>query len=278
MNIEQQLGEWYPLLSHCFEEEWMKRLGRRLGAEKDIVPSLDQVFRAFTLCPPGSVKAVIIGQDPYIRGEADGLAFSSKYSLTPTLDIVFQEINRTEHGTRTDTNLEDWAQQGVLLLNSVLTTRFGVSGAHQGWGWEFFIQEALKVIKSLPQPLAIMLWGNDAKIVARRHVWENKNRFLLYACHPVAQSRGSSQFTGCKHFWLTNRFLVINRIDPIWWPNPASHTEDRYRGLITSLVNDHDYAQTAYAQKLYMSPGMGQRWREDDRFRLGPQYADDLPF
>lgn len=280
MSFTEQLGEWYPLLQHCFDQEWMKRLGRRLGAATEIQPSLDRVFRAFTLCPPSKLKVVIIGQDPYIRGEADGLAFSSNHTYTPSLQILLQEIKRTEPAGHESTRLEDWAEQGILLLNSVLTTKFGVSGAHKGWGWEYFIQEVLQVVKTFPQPIVFMLWGSDAKAVAHRYVYDSKKRFILTAPHPQAQNYNSNvHFVGCKHFWLANRFLVINKVDPIWWPDTDKMTEDNYKALLRSLINDYDYAGTMYREKLYMSPQMDANWRKDERTRLGhSEVADDLPF
>jgi uracil-DNA glycosylase len=206
MDIEKQLGEWYPLLSHVFDTEWMQKLGKRLGAAKSVTPSIDNLFRAFSLCPPSRVRVVIVGQDPYILGEADGLAFSSFGKMTPSLEVIFAEINRTHTCPRTVSWLDDWAAQGVLLINSVLTTELGKSKAHAGWGWELFTQEVLKVIGRLPQHTVVMAWGKDAQNIVNQfkvlagstHVIPEGTTSTSTELQPGQQVRGLQPFHRCQ--------------------------------------------------------------------------------
>lgn len=229
MNLQKQLGGWYPLLSPVFETDWMDKLGRRLGAAENVVPVPENLFRAFRLCPPEKVKVVIIGQDPYINGEADGLAFSSYGKMTPSLEVIFEEINRTCWTRRTQTYLDDWAVQGVLLLNSVLTTRLGKSKAHVGWGWETFIKEVIQMVYKLPQPIVFLLWGRDAKDIVARAIGKGtigNQKAGLFTHHPQAQNYNpANKFVGCNHFTDANMFLYRHGIKPIWWSNPMKETD-----------------------------------------------------
>lgn len=286
MDLQQQLGEWYPLLSHVFATEWMKTLGRRLAAAKNVVPEKDNWFRAFRLCPPSKVKVVICLQDPYINGEADGLAMSSYGKMTPSLEVVFEEINRTHACKRFQTHLDDWAQQGVLLINAALTTQMGKSRAHQGWGWEFFMEEVLRVIyRQLDQPIAFLLWGRDAQNLitgfrAPKDVYRLCPWKLLKACHPVAQHRNpANKFVGCNHFIEANLFLVEHGLSPIWWSNPEDLTieGDYYANYVRSLIKQIPHVKADLLEKLRSNPTISfDRHPFDDG--LGQNYTDDLPF
>jgi uracil-DNA glycosylase len=284
MDLQQQLGEWYPLLSHCFNTEWMKKLGRRLAAAENVVPEKDNWFRAFRLCPPSQLKVIIIGQDPYINGEADGLSFSSFGKLTPSLEIVFEEINRTHACKRFQTHLDDWAQQGVLLLNAVLTTRMGKSRFHQNWGWEFFTQEVLNAIRlHLDQPIVFLAWGRDAwnLIVSiqkgdyKVYPWK-----ILKACHPQAQNYNpTNKFVGCNHFIEANLFLVEHGRSPIWWSNPEDLTieGDYYANYVRQLIKQIPHVKADLLEKLRSNPTISFDRHPFDN-GLGSQYTDDLPF
>ena len=162
VDIQQQQGTWYPAVSHLFNTDWMKDLGRQLGQDIDkLQPPLNKIFRAFTLTPVEKVKVVIIGQDPYPGGQADGLAFSCGNDNIPySLQVIFDSLEKTYKVRRTKLSLDDWAEQGVLLLNTCLTTRKGGIKAHAGLNWDRFVTVALK---ALQQHTIFMCWGNDAK-------------------------------------------------------------------------------------------------------------------
>lgn len=289
MEVQQQLGEWYPLLNPLFSQPWMQKLGRAIFAVRDTVqPQLDYLFRAFALCPPSKMKVVILGQDPYINGEADGLAFSSYGKMTPSLEVVFEEINRTFWTRRTQTHLDDWASQGVLLLNSVLTTRMGKSKAHEGWGWENFVTEVLNMVNDLPQSLVYMLWGKDAQstISYLRHntrTTEARNgrgtRLVLKAHHPQAQNwNPANKFTGCNHFTDCNVFLIQHGLSPIWWGNPL-HGEKRHEWWTGYLqhLKMISHAEVNITPLLYSYPAVPDKPHPFSD-GLEPLHQDNLPF
>lgn len=285
MNLQQQLGEWYPLLSHLFDTEWMQKLGRRVGAAENVQPRLDLLFRAFQLCPPSRVQVVILGQDPYINGEADGLAFSSYGKLTPSLEVIFAEINRTHSFSRTQTHLDDWAEQGVLLLNAVLTTRLGKSKAHEGWGWEYFLKSVLFEVNKLRQPIVYMMWGKDAQ----RAVLPGQREFLnkelgtvptlyLKAYHPQAQNYNpSNKFIGCNHFVQANLFLMQQGLSPIWWPNIDKRGHHSYTALITHLQKHMRDAEINFPEVVYSYTPVSNK---PHPFSIGlePGDRETLPF
>lgn len=277
MNLQQQLGEWYPLLSHVFDTDWMKKLGRRLGAAKCIQPQMHNLFRAFSLCPPSKVKVVIIGQDPYINGEADGLAFSSFGKMTPSLEVVFEEINRTHTCKRTVTHLDDWAVQGVLLINAVLTTDLGKSRAHKDWGWENFTDAVMKSICKLPQPIVFLLWGRDAQAVTKG-VYTSNPRLYLKAVHPQAQNYNpTNKFVGCNHFIEANVFLVKHGVHPIWWSDPMyDPIFDNWIDYLYHL-KDLSHAETHIVEKLRSYPAVPHFPHPFDT-GLQPGHNETLPF
>jgi len=223
MDLQQQLGpEWYKLLGHLFQEEWMQKLGRRIGAVGHLRPSLPEVFKAYQLCQPSQLKVLIMGQDPYPHKHANGLAFSStEVDLPLTLKIVSRELERTGYGPLTSGDLTPWAKQGVMLLNAVLTCEEGQSRAHAGWGWERFVAYTLRRIGGeCKQPYVIMAWGSDAKELIRHNLdWSGTNCTVLEACHPVAESRsnGRYKFVGCGHFAKANQWLWEHGQEQIAW-------------------------------------------------------------
>ena len=294
MELTKQLGEWYPLLQHVFDQPWMARLGKLLHgpvSKKTLAPPIGQVFRAFTLTPPDRVKVVIIGQDPYILGEADGLAFSSFGKMTPSLEILFAEINRTHTCPRTVSWLDDWAEQGVLLLNSVLTTELGKSRAHVGWGWEKFVLEVLDTINTkLKQPMVFMLWGKDAQSMTGyiRHatrMTESMNaigsdRLVLRACHPQAQNYNpANKFVGCNHFIDANLFLMQSGQLPVWWPDRVYGTEEHYYQYCETLIKQNPYASADIIEvvRSYATVRQGSTKHPHDD-GLGSGHSDTLPF
>lgn len=229
MDLQKQLGpEWYTLLGPLFEEDWMANLGKRISAAETLgyptQPRLHEVFRAYEYVQPSQLKVLMIGQDPYPNGQADGFAFSTRDALPPlTLRIVFDELEREGYGKRYNPNLVDWAEQGVMMLNTVLTCSYKETLSHQGWGWEKFIAATLDHINDLPQPLVVMAWGTPAKNLVREHICESGTKLILQAIHPVAQSRseGRLKFVGCRHFIKANEFLSESGVEPIEWVNNA---------------------------------------------------------
>lgn len=233
MNLQEQLGPgWYELLGPLFAEDWMETLGKRIEAVKELgdgmlQPGEQDVFRAYRTVQPSQLKVLILGQDPYPNGQADGFAFSTKEALPPkTLRIVFRELERTGYGRRHNPNLSDWAEQGVMLLNTILTCTYRQTLSHKGWGWEKFIAATLDHINDLAQPFVVMCWGTHARELVQAHVFDGEtakgyysNRLILKSCHPVAESysNGAIRFTGCNHFQDANQFLMRNGLEPIEW-------------------------------------------------------------
>jgi uracil-DNA glycosylase len=185
-----------------------------------LAPAPENIFKALELTAPNDVKVIALGQDPYIRGEAHGLAFSSQKGITPSLEIIVKELERTGF-TRYNTDLTDWAQQGVLLLNTILTTKLGLSLAHKAFGWQEFTKEVVRHVLVLGNPIVIMLWGNVAKefyaSVIKGLDIDLSHVKVLTAVHPVAEFRGSGKFVGCNHFVLANEWLELHNLSPIKW-------------------------------------------------------------
>jgi uracil-DNA glycosylase len=171
-------------------------------AREDAAPPIDKVFRVFAL-PLHDVRVAILGQDPYATpGRAVGRAFAvTGPKLQPSLRNVFAEVERCCGARPRDTTLEGWQRQGVLLLNVCLTVRHGLSGSHEGRGWERFTDRALEILDSRAGPLVFMLWGGKAR--AKR---ERLTRHpVLETAHPAYAHQG---FKGCAHFTRANELLA----------------------------------------------------------------------
>ena len=198
-------------------------LQRGQQERKTIYPPFHQIFAALDFCPIESVKVVIVGQDPYINhGQAHGLCFSVPNGIAPPPSLlnIFTEIeadigssssNRIPQGRGC---LIPWAEQGVLLLNSVLTVFASRSGSHQGEGWERFTDRVIEILNDQCEHIVFMLWGNYAKrkgsgIDISRHL-------VLKAAHPSPLSANSG-FFGCRHFSQANSYLIENDRSPIDW-------------------------------------------------------------
>jgi uracil-DNA glycosylase len=194
-------------------------------AEKgdQIFPIKTEVFRAFYLCPLNELKVIIRGQDPYfVPGQADGLAFSCKKSgvLQPSVRNIFKEVERS---TGKDIknyklelgNLEPWAEQGVLLLNSSLTVESGRARSHMGLGWEDFTDDLIYRLLSVKKHLVLMRWGKDAEAMKLPPNAE-RDHLILTASHPSPYSYKIS-FEGCDHFKDCNTYLVKHGKEPICW-------------------------------------------------------------
>jgi uracil-DNA glycosylase len=211
---------WKTLLSEQFKATYFAELKKFLIQEKKqfvVYPPGPQIFSAFNRTPFSKVKVVIIGQDPYHGpGQANGLCFSVAEGIKspPSLKNIFKELN-TDLGISIpySGNLEPWADQGVLLLNAVLTVRANTPGSHQKKGWEIFTDAVIKAISDNKKGVVFLLWGNFAH--TKEALINDKKHFILKAAHPSPLARGA--FFGCKHFSKTNRILETESIAPIDW-------------------------------------------------------------
>ena len=218
VNIEET---WRQALQSEFEETYFAELVSFLHQEKArgavIYPPGGQIFRAFDLCPLPDVKVVILGQDPYHGyGQAMGLSFSVPDGVPapPSLKNIFKEIE-SDLGIRMSgrPNLEDWARQGVLLLNAVLTVRAGEPTSHGSIGWQRFTDAVIRKISDERVGVVFMLWGNYAR--AKRDLVDHTKHTVLEAAHPSPLARGA--FFGCRHFSQANDILVKEGKTPINW-------------------------------------------------------------
>lgn len=214
-------AEWRELLKEEVPPGYYRRLHEFLRNEYsagNVYPPAHRIFRAFELTPPGSVKVVIIGQDPYHgAGEADGLAFSSsnRGKLPPSLKNIFKELE-SDTGTALSGggDLSCWAAQGVLLLNTFLTVREDTPASHQNSGWEIFTDAAIKAVSSSMSGVVFMLWGNHAR--NKHGLIDSSKHLILEASHPSPFSAGRG-FFGCRHFSGANEYLELNNRNPVNW-------------------------------------------------------------
>lgn len=213
--------EWKYLLADEFEKQYFSELASFVKNEygsAQIFPSGKNIFRAFDKCSPKDLKVVIIGQDPYHGiGQANGLCFSVNDGVQhpPSLVNIFKEINN-DLGTPQPIsgNLDRWAEQGVLLLNSVLTVRAHQAASHAGKGWETFTNAVVKRISENYDGIVYMLWGSYAQ--NKGAVVDPGRNAVLKSVHPSPLSayRG---FFGCGHFSKANSYLRDMGKDPIIW-------------------------------------------------------------
>ncbi|TVR14996.1 MAG: uracil-DNA glycosylase [Planctomycetota bacterium] len=186
------------------------------------LPDPEQVFAALEMTALAAVRVVIIGQDPYpTPGDAHGLCFSVAHGRPPrSLRNIFTEIQRDCGGAlRQDANLSDWARQGVLLLNSVLTTPPGCAGGHKGCGWEDLTRAILSAVLRRPGPVVLMLWGRQASAILGG-MSLRPEQLALRSGHPspLAYNRkGPGSFYHCGHFASCNAHLKAHGAAPIVW-------------------------------------------------------------
>ena len=225
MRTVQLEHSWRTLLADQFEQPYMRQLREFLLDEKraghQVFPAGKNMFTALNLVPLERAKVVIIGQDPYHGpGQAHGLSFSvlSGVPLPPSLRNIFTEIESdvgcTSLVTAGSGDLSLWAEQGVLLLNSVLSVRARSAGSHQGQGWEQFTDVLVQRLAAERAGLVFLLWGSYAQKKAA--IVDNARHCLLKAPHPspLSAHRG---FFGCRHFSQTNQYLESQGHTPIDW-------------------------------------------------------------
>ena len=221
--------QWREALAGEFAAPYMADLKRflleRKAAGARIFPPGSHWFRSLDLTPPDKVRVVILGQDPYHGpGQAHGLCFSVRpgVPVPPSLVNIYKELQRDlgiappRHGF-----LESWAQQGVLLLNAVLTVEMGDAGSHQGKGWERFTDAVIARVNALEHPVVFLLWGSHAqkKAAGVDSVDRGGRHLVLKAPHPspLSAHRG---FLGCGHFSQANAFLESQGLEPVDWRLP----------------------------------------------------------
>ena len=214
-------NDWAEYLRPEYKKPYYKELYLKINEEyrtHQIFPPADDIFNAFHLTPLENVKAVILGQDPYHNdGQAHGLCFSVKPPVAPPPSLVniYQELHDDlgcyipNHGY-----LNKWAEQGVLMLNTVLTVRAHQANSHRGIGWEEFTDAAIRILNQQDRPIVFILWGRPAQM--KEKMLTNPNHLILKAPHPSPLSayRG---FFGSKPFSQTNQFLEAHGVEPIDW-------------------------------------------------------------
>ncbi len=214
-------NDWDEVLKGEFDKEYYLSLRRFLAEEyreHTVYPPMYDIFNAFKQTAYKDVKVCIIGQDPYFRpGQAHGMCFSVRKGVTipPSLRNIYKElqsdlgIEPCSHGY-----LQKWAEQGVLLLNTVLTVRAGEPLSHKDKGWEIFTDDVMKKLNEKTTPIVFLLWGSPAR--KKAECITNPIHLKLTAPHPSPMS-ASYGFFGCKHFSQTNAFLQSNGMTPIDW-------------------------------------------------------------
>ena len=214
-------NDWAAALKGEYSKPYYKELYLKVNEAyrtERVFPPADDIFNAFHFTPLSQVKAVILGQDPYHgEGQAHGLCFSVRagVEIPPSLENIYKELHDDLGCSIPETgDLTPWAEQGVLLLNTVLTVRAHAANSHRGIGWEQFTDAAIRAINDLDRPVVFMLWGSPAR--AKKAMLNNPRHLILEAPHPSPLSayRG---FFGCRHFSKCNVFLENNGVEPVDW-------------------------------------------------------------
>ena len=220
-------NDWAQYLDAELQEPYYQQLRQFLIGEYRshvIFPDMYSIFNALHYTPYAATKVVILGQDPYHeRGQAHGLSFSVQPGVEPppSLINIFKELH-TDLGCFIPDNgcLKPWAEQGVLLLNAVLTVREHLANSHQGKGWEQFTDKIIRLLNERPCPIAFILWGNYAR--RKKLLIDNPQHLIIESAHPspLSATRG---FFGSRPFSRVNEFLIANDEAPIDWQIPNLH-------------------------------------------------------
>ena len=218
-------NDWAEKISAEYKKPYYRELFNFIKDEYSkvvVYPPSEDIFNAMHLTPLSNVKCVILGQDPYHEpGQAHGLCFSVKpdIKIPPSLENIYKELHDDigfevpNHGY-----LEEWAKQGVLLLNTVLTVQAHRAFSHRGKGWEQFTDAIIRTVNEVDRPVVFLLWGKPAQ--EKKALLNNPKHLILEAPHPSPLSayRG---FFGCRHFSKANEFLTQNGETPIDWTLPS---------------------------------------------------------
>lgn len=213
-------NNWDIILKDEYEKEYFKNLLNYINEEynnKTVYPLKENIFKALEYTDYNDIKVVILGQDPYHgEGEAQGLSFSipNNIKITPSLRNIFKELKNDLNIERTNTDLSDWAKQGILLLNAILTVCKDTPLSHKDKGWETFTDEIIKKINEREEPVVFILWGNYAR--SKKKLITNKNHYIIESAHPspLSASRG---FFDSKPFSKTNNILISINKESIRW-------------------------------------------------------------
>jgi len=214
---------WNEVFEQIKSKDYAIRLNKFLDEEYQnhkIYPPRKMMFNAFKLTPIENVKVVIFGQDPYHEeGQAMGLSFSvpDNIKVPPSLVNIYKEIEneyKTQFVNRGG-DLTYLAKQGVLLLNTILTVRESSPQSHNIKEYNLFMQDIISILNKLDQPIVFLLWGSNAKSLAK--YLTNKNHLILTATHPSPLGANHGGWFNCNHFRLANEFLVKNGLKPINW-------------------------------------------------------------
>lgn len=215
-------NDWLEPLKPEFDKLYYKELYKKITDEyhtgMQIFPDSDDIFNSFNFTPLKEVKVVILGQDPYHNiGQAHGLCFSVKpdVDIPPSLVNIYKELkDDCDCYIPNNGYLKKWADQGVLMLNTVLTVRAHEANSHRGWGWEQFTDAVIDVLNKIDRPIVYILWGAPAQ--KKKVMLNNPKHLILMAPHPspLSSYRG---FFGSKPFSKSNDFLRNNGIKEIDW-------------------------------------------------------------
>lgn len=217
-------NEWDDILKGEFEKEYYLKLRDFLKYEYShyrIYPNMYNIFNSLKYTSYNDVKAVILGQDPYHQpGQAHGLCFSVQKGtpIPPSLQNIYKELQSdlgippASHG-----ELISWAQNGVLLMNTVLTVRESCPNSHKNQGWEIFTDRVIELLNEREKPVVFILWGANAR--SKTKIITNSNHLILQSAHPSPLSAYNG-FFGNRHFSKTNDFLTTHGIEPVDWKIP----------------------------------------------------------
>ncbi|MBQ7017361.1 MAG: uracil-DNA glycosylase [Firmicutes bacterium] len=214
-------NDWKMLLDPEFEKEYYKQLHNFLAQEyrsRTIYPDMYEIFSTLQCTAYSDVKVVILGQDPYHGpGQAHGFSFSVKpgIDIPPSLQNIYKELASDLGCYIPKTGyLKKWADQGVLMLNAVLTVRAGQANSHKGMGWEIFTDRVIELLNEREKPVVFLLWGRNAR--NKKALITNPNHLVLEAAHPSPLSAYNG-FFGCRHFSKANDFLQSHGMTPVDW-------------------------------------------------------------
>ena len=212
--------KWDKVLKEEFEKDYFKELGCFVKSEyknKICYPDYKNIFNALRYTDYDDVKVVILGQDPYHgENEAHGLSFSVLEGVKrpPSLNNIFKELYTDLGISRTNNNLTDWAKQGVLLLNAILSVEKDTPLSHKGKGWEIFTDNIIRYLNEREKPMVFILWGSYAR--SKKELITNDKHFIIESAHPSPLSAYNG-FFGSHPFSKTNNFLINHGIKPVNW-------------------------------------------------------------
>ena len=214
-------NDWLEAVSGEFKKPYYRELYQFVREEYSrttVYPPADDIFNAFHFTPLSKVKVLLLGQDPYHNvNQAHGLSFSVSVSqkIPPSLQNIYKEL-QDDLGCKIPNNgyLKKWADQGVLLLNTVLTVRAHQANSHQGKGWEQFTDAIIEAVNAQDRPIVYLLWGRPAQ--RKIPMLTNPKHLVLKAAHPSPLSAYNG-FFGCRHFSQANAFLTEHGVEPIDW-------------------------------------------------------------